>query len=285
MLPMGRVRNAFLLCGALVWFSPAASAGQFFYAFSGSSLNTLTAIDIGTGFAVSTIAVTGGYSYLSGSAFDPSGAFYATGKDSTANPVVIRVNLTTGVGTLLGSLNGLVFMGMEIAGDGTEFFGSSGTTSSELYRVPPDHSGLVDIGPMGFGNFMDFAIDSYGQLYAVASPPGYPPAGTSGIYSINRSTGAGTLVATVNVPCLMGIAFDKSDNLYATENCGGPWPFYQINNLSSSNPSGATATAIGTNTGVSNLHGGDIDNFTPEPASLMLCVLGVALLAARKIHS
>jgi hypothetical protein len=104
---MGRVRNAFLLCGALVWFSPAASASQFFYAFSGSSLNTLTAIDIGTGFAVSTIAVTGGYSDLTGSAFDPSGAFYATGKDSTANPVVIRVNLTTGVGTLLGSLHGL----------------------------------------------------------------------------------------------------------------------------------------------------------------------------------
>ena len=160
-------------------------------------------------------------------------------------------------------------------------------TSSELYRVPPDHSGIVDIGPMGFGNFMDFAMDSYGDLYAVASPPsGGSPTGTSSIYSINTSTGAGTLVGLLsNNPCLMGIAFDRSDNLFATEYCGGPWPLYEINNLSSSNPGGATATAIGTNTGVTYLHGAAIDNFTPEPASLMLCLLGGVLLAARKLHA
>jgi hypothetical protein len=168
---------------------------------------------------------------------------------------------------------------MDFADDGTLYLGGGGPGTSELYMVPPDRSGMVDVGPMGFGNFMDFAIDSHGDLFAVASAPGNPPSGQSTIYSINTSTGAGTLVATVNVPCLMGIAFDRNDNLFATEFCGGPWPFYEINLAN------GQATAIGTTTGVAWLHGGDIDNFVPEPASLALCLLGAALLAARKIHS
>ncbi len=57
----------------------------------------------------------------------------------------------------------------------------------------------------------------------------------------------------------------------------GPYPLYKINLATGG------AIAIGTSTGVSNLHGGDIDNFTPEPASLMLCLLGGALLAARRL--
>jgi hypothetical protein len=109
--------------------------------------------------------------------------------------------------------------------------------------------------------------------------------GTSRIYTINTTTGVGTLVGTLpNNPCLMGIAFDASNNLFATEYCGGPYPLYEITGLSVSNPSGAIATAIGTGTGVASLHGGDIDNFTPEPASLMLCLLGGALLAARRLR-
>ena len=80
----------------------------------------------------------------------------------------------------------------------------------------------------------------------------------------------------------MGIAFDKSDNLFATEYCGGPYPLYEITGLSASNPNGAVATAIGTSTVYGNLHGGDIYN-APEPASLMLCLLGGVLLAARRL--
>jgi hypothetical protein len=174
-------------------------------------------------------------------------------------------------------------MGMEVASDGTVYFGGD-PNGGELYRVPPDHSNFFDVGPMGFDHFMDFAIDSQGGLYAVASSYDDPPTGTSSIYRINKSSGTGTLVGTLpNNPCLMGIAFDKSDNLFATEFCGGPHPLYEITGLSSSNPNGATATAIGTSTTVSNLHGGDI--YTPEPASLMLCLLGGVLLAARKLHS
>jgi hypothetical protein len=131
---------------------------------------------------------------------------------------------------------------------------------------------------LGFSNFMDFAIDPQGNLYAVASPfTGPPPTGTSSIYLINTATGAGgaSPVATVSVPCLMGIAFDNSDNLFATEFCGGPYPLYEISN--------GTAQSVGSNTTVSNLHGGDIF-LTPEPASLMLCLLGGALLAARGLR-
>jgi hypothetical protein len=264
------------LCSVLIWFSPAASAGQLFYDFSGGRLNTLTAIDTSTGAVVSTKTVTGGYYNLTGSAFDPSGAFYAIGQDATNNSVAISVNLFTGASTLLATL-GESFMGMEVALDDTVYFGAGDSSTSELYSVSPDRSTFTDVGPMGFGNFMDFAIDSLGDLYAVASPYNDPPTGTSSIYEINTTTGLGTLVATVNVSCLMGIAFDSSNNLFATEFCGGPYPLYEINVTTGG------ATAIGSGTAF-DVHGGDIDNFTPEPASLMLCLLGGALLAARGLR-
>jgi hypothetical protein len=268
--------NVALLCGALAWFSPAASAGQLYYAFSGTSLNTLTAIDTSTGIA-HTIGTGTGYFQLFSSAFDTDGTFYAVGKTATGAPAFISVDLVTGVGTLVSTPPGSLY-GIQAASDGTVYT----TEGNDLYKVPPGGS-LTDVGPMGINNFMDFAMDIYGNLYAVASPYNSPPTGTSSIWKMNTTTGQGTLVATLNVPCLMGIAFDKSNNLFANEYCGGPYPLYEITSLSASNPSGAIATAIGTGTTVANLHGGDIYN-APEPASLMLCLLGGALLAARGLR-
>ena len=273
-------RNVALLCGALAWFSPAASAGQLYYAFSGGSLDTLTAIDTSTGIAHA-IGTGTGYFQLFSSAFDTDGTFYAVGQTATGAPAFISVNLVTGLGTLVGTPPASLY-GLQAASDGTIYT----TEGNDLYKDPPGGS-LTDVGPMGINNFMDFAMDIYGNLYAVASPyTNPPPTGTSSIWKMNTTTGHGTLVATLNVPCLMGIAFDSSNNLFATEYCGGPYPLYEITGLSASNPSGAIATRVNatSTTTVPNLHGGDIDIFTPEPASLMLCLLGGALLAARGLR-
>jgi hypothetical protein len=67
--------------------------------------------------------------------------------------------------------------------------------------------------------------------------------------------------------------------------CTGPEDLLKITGLSSSNPDGARVVSLGTNTGFSSMQGGDIDDYTPEPASLGLCLLGGVLLAARKVHS
>jgi WD40 repeat protein len=270
--------NVALLCGALACFTPAASAGQLFYDFSGGSLNTLTAIDTSTGVAT-TIGTGTGYFSLYSSAFNTDGTFYALGQTATGAPAFISVNLVTGVGTLVATPPASMY-GLEAASDDTIYT----TENGDLYKVPPGGSPTqVGTNSMGVANFMDFAMDSFGDLYAVGSSTSMT--GTSRIYTINTTTGVGTLVGTLpNNPCLMGIAFDASNNLFATEYCGGPYPLYEITGLSVSNPSGAIATAIGTGTGVASLHGGDIDNFTPEPASLMLCLLGGALLAARRLR-
>jgi hypothetical protein len=208
--------NVALLCGALAWFSPAASAGQLIYDFSGSSLNTLTAIDTSTGIA-HTIGTGTGYLQLFSSAFNTDGTFYALGKTATGAPAFISVNLVTGLGTLVATPPASMY-GLEAASDGTIYT----TEGNDLYKVPPGGS-PTDVGPMGINNFMDFAMDIYGNLYAVGSAFG--TTGTSDIYQINTTTGHGTLVASLaNNPCLMGIAFDSSNNLFATEYCGGPYP-------------------------------------------------------------
>ena len=69
----------------------------------------------------------------------------------------------------------------------------------------------------------------------------------------------------------MGLAFGAGDSLYGTEFCGGPYPLYQID-LSTGN-----ANAIGTTTGIANLHGGDI-NPIPEPSTWLTAApaLGIA---------
>lgn len=268
-----------LLCGLLACLSPAASAGQLFYDFSGGPAgpNTLAVIDTSTGIA-HTIGTGTGYFGLYSSAFNIDGKFYALGVDGTGDPVFINVDLGTGAGTLVATPPAAMY-GLQAASDGTIYT----TEGNELYKVPPGGH-PTDVGPMGVDSFMDFAMDSHGVLYAVGSAPS--TTGTSSIYTINTTTGLGTLVGTLaSNPCLMGIAFDKSDNLFATEYCGGPWSLYEITGLSASTPDGATATAVGTGTTVASLHGGDIDNFVPEPASLMLCLLGGVLLAARKLHS
>jgi hypothetical protein len=273
---MRRFRSVCLLCAVLIWLSPAASAGQLFYDISGGT--TLTAIDISTGVA-HTIGTGTGYKDLLSSAFGPDGTFYAMGTTLTGAPAFIKVNLGTGVGTFLGTPPSTAF-GLEIASDGTLYSTEGGTLYKGTLGGSPTQVG----SGMGFDDFMDFALDSHDALYAVSSLYNANPTGPSKIYRIDTTTGLGTLVGTVNTSCLMGIAFDRSDNLFATEYCGGPWPLYQITSLSASNPNGAIATAIGTSTTVPSLHGGDIYN-SPEPASLMLCLLGGALLAARKLHS
>jgi hypothetical protein len=67
-------------------------------------------------------------------------------------------------------------LGLEAASDGTIYT----TEGNDLYKVPPGGS-PTDVGPMGINNFMDFAMDIYGNLYAVASPYNDPPSGVSQI--------------------------------------------------------------------------------------------------------
>jgi hypothetical protein len=220
-------------------------------------------VGIDTATGVGTVIGSGtGYANLTGSAFSPDGRLYAI-----TGSVAISVNLSTGAGSFFENTP-TGFMGMEIASDGTAYLGTGG---GRLWTRNPGTGAYTNVGSMGFSNFMDFAMNSLGELYAVASPFSSPPTGSSYIYRINTATAQGTLVRTVSVPCLMGLAFDAGDNLYATEFCGGPFPLYQID-LSTGN-----ATSVGTSTGIASIHGGDIAP-VPEPSTWLTATsaLGIA---------
>jgi hypothetical protein len=269
-----------------------ALASPFFYDFSGSARNTLTAININTGVgtAIGTTGIPGisGFVNITAEAFAPSGAFYAVGQDASGNHALITVNLLTGVGTLVVDLPaGDDPISMDIAHDDTMYFAGG---NSELHELPPNDFNPLDaqdVGNMGVANFLDFALSPSGGLYALGLNTSSPYG--SSIYSINTTSAASTLVGWVSNP-LTGIAFSMSGTLFATDcgdqmGCTGPEDLLKITGLSSNNPNGARAVSLGTNTGFSNMQGGDIDDYTPEPASLGLCLLGGVLLAARKIYS
>jgi hypothetical protein len=244
-----------------------ASAGPVFYGFTLSANSTLVSIDTSTGVATA-IGSGSGFGNVSGSAFNPDGLLYAI--DGSKH--VFSVNLATGVGTFFENTP-VQFVGMEIAGDGTAWMG---TSAGELWKRDSSTDAYSDVGPMQFTNFMDFAIDSQGHLFAVGSSP--TGTGNSYLYQINTGTGHGTLVATVTVPCLMGIAFDPSNTLYATEFCGGSaHPLYQVD-LST-----GAATPIGAGTGIASLHGGDIAP-VPEPQTWFAAppALALILMARRR---
>jgi hypothetical protein len=243
----------------VAWLAAPVSAGQIFYDFTQESNSKLVGIDTATGIA--TAIGSTGYSNLSGSAFAPDGTLYAV-----TGTTAIKVNLFTGAGSFVENTP-TGFMGMAFASDGTAYLG---TGSNRLWKRDWATGIYTNIGSMGPISFMDFAMNSKGELYAVGSPYSSPPTGSSSIYRIDTATGHSTLVSTVSVPCLMGLAFGYGDSLYGTEFCGGPFPLYQID-LSTGN-----ANAIGTTTGIANLHGGDI-NPIPEPSTWLTAAPALGL--------
>jgi hypothetical protein len=69
----------------------------------------------------------------------------------------------------------------------------------------------------------------------------------------------------------MGLAFDSSDNLFATSYCSGNSPLYSIDKTT------GASTVVGL-TGISAPHGGDIltsQTTVPEPGTLMLFATGL----------
>jgi hypothetical protein len=122
----------------------------------------------------------------------------------------------------------------------------------------------TNVGSTGIGGMMDLAFDSSGVLWATTG---------GNVWTINTATGAstfkGSVTGVVNSANIMGIAFDASDNLYAT--------VYESNSrLLQLNTTTLNGTVIGS-TGLFFAHGGDIlvsAQAVPEPGTLAMFGLG-----------
>jgi hypothetical protein len=241
---------------ALLILSSVATAGTMYTTHSSGS--RLATIDTTTGAG----AVIGpfGFGGVWGLSFSPDGTLYvATGGQ------LATVNLATGAATRFGASNAMNILQFSSSGTlyGASLFGGN---IFQLDPVTGDATLIGTPGALGFTAIMDLAMDSHGTMYAIADPPN--PPNPSRLYTIDLATGIGTLVNTFTEPCMMALAFDPADNLYATGFCVSNSPLYL---LEPGTP--WTATLVGF-TGL-NSHGGD---FSPVPEPATCFTVGACLL-------
>lgn len=252
-------RRAVLAGLAMLAFAGSAFGGMIYtVAGSGDQLATINS-STGVGSLIGPFGA--GYSNLKGLAFSPSGTLYTDVSGQLAT-----VNVTTGAATPFGTTNSDVMLAF--GPDGTLYGTSLNGAYLQVVNVTTG-AGTNRPQPLNFPGIMDLAFSPQGVLYAVSSSTA---GSTSAIYQVDASTGAGTLVATLNVASLMGLTFDAAGNLYATD-------YVSSSKLYSINLGAQSVTTIGT-TGLSNSHGLDMNNFTspvPEPAAWMF--MGSGLLA------
>jgi hypothetical protein len=193
-------------------------------------------------------------------AFDNATGILYTLTNGFSNSQLATVDLSTGATSPIGATGVPFMISLEVASDGTMY--GVGYTDQVLYEIDKSTGAATAIGSTGITNLMDLAFDSSGTLY-----------GTVGnvLWTINTATGASTLLGNITgVPAGsdMGIMFDDSDTLYATN-------YVNNGDLMTIDFGTLNSTVIGS-TGFFFPHGGDFFNAIPEPATLLL--IGTGLL-------
>ncbi len=208
-------------------------------------------------------------------------------------------DLGTGINTYIGNFGIGGTYGNAFDLDGTLF---ATTGANSLAKVNVTTGAATVLGGLSASAYA-IDIDSQGRLFMLGL--------NGGLYQVNKSNGAGSLIGFTGVGDVMDIAFDSLDNLYATVN----GILYRINtstgavvsavntNLGGSlmgiafdstdtlwgtlHIAGSSLYKINTNTGIgilafsSNIngpHGGDIYTFTAVPEPNTLALISLSLL-------
>jgi len=254
----------------LIWLTASAQADQLYQ--TGDHGTDLYVTDTTNG--ASALIGSFGYSGVWGDAFSPSGQLYAI-IDSLGGRLA-TVNIATGAATPVGLVdNGdSDMMAIQFAPNGILYAASWSTNS--LYTVDTSTGARTLVGSLGMpGSVMDLAWDyQNNEMYAIASNgPGGTNDNQSLLYTVDLTTGAGTLVTNISGdPCLMGLAIDHAGDFLATDLCSSNSALYQID------PSTGNLTNLGL-TGINGTMGGDIFQGAPEPATWSLLIAGLAAAA------
>jgi hypothetical protein len=222
--------------------------------------NILATLNPTTG-AVQVIGPTSGV-LLGGLGFGSNGTLY--GLDLAMN--LYAVNTSTGAATLLGP-TGLTYGGggyaLGATSDGTLYLQNTGN----LYLVNPTTHLASLLGPFGFNTDSDDNGDGSNHLYIINE-------GTSGLYGLNKTNGAATLIGTGSLTDLIGMAF-ANGTMYAMEY--GATGVYSV------------SLTNGQDTLVSNYNASTIGSIytaatqfspasVPEPSALVLAFAGMLTL-------
>jgi hypothetical protein len=203
-------------CCALLAFASLSSAQQVLYGADGAGgdPSNLLLLDPSSGSVLQTGGPIG--FAVTGLALDPStGTLYGvTGNEDPTAHHLITIDKTTGAGTDVGNV-GLVVNDITFTPDGT-LFGFSRSAKALVTIDKATGAGTV-VGPSGisnpFGNGL--ASNAAGILYLA-------PTGDNGeLYTVDRSTGAATPVATLDGTDGNGfgaLAFDAAGTLFGALN-------------------------------------------------------------------
>ena len=248
------------------------------------------------------------------SSVTPAPASILIGSDVVSDQL-LQISTQTGSGSVIGPLGDPVVAGLTWDANHDILYGSS-TQNRVLVKIDPDNGVTSVVGPFGVGLMHGIEYDcNHDVLYGITNQ-----STSKGLYTIDVTTGAATLVAHHSHYGLSGLAFDAAnDVMYASE--AHERALYRIN-LSDGSTSRIGSFGVGMQLGVglaydpvlgmfaSDNHAsshvddklyridpltaeatlvGDIDfgnvlglTFIPEPGALLLLTVGALLALQRR---
>lgn len=171
------------------------------YAIDLAGPNTLYSVNSATA-AVTAIGTTGSTVIMNALEFDTAGTLYGWG-NLVGDLFTIDVN--SGLATKVGATGGLSAGDLTFDLDGSIF----GASTTGLYRIDPATGIGAFVGPFGVLDIFGIEIDQDGRLFGFRSANS---GNFAEAYSINKGTGAATLIGTVanmSTLGLYGVSFTK----------------------------------------------------------------------------
>lgn len=252
---LGRRLLAVLMCFLPL---PAMAAPDAYV----SAWNALYRLDLATAQATP-IGSGIGYNDVEGLAIAPDGTLYGVadgtaGAGSQVTDFLVRINTTTGIGTLVGPLEGLSGVGPNETGQldyGLAFtcdgkLWASSDTTGLLWEINPSNAAVRAVGNTGAPLS---GLGGRGRtLYGIGVQNGFGDRAQQALYRIDPSTAATTRIGSLNVNDTLsssGADFDANGTLWATLDSQPP-DVNRATRLARVDLASGSATVIGSISGI-----------------------------------
>ncbi|HET9049775.1 MAG TPA: hypothetical protein VFN29_12545 [Chiayiivirga sp.] len=225
-----------------------------------SAFNQLYKLDLDTAHA-EPIGTGIGFNDVEAIAFGPNGVLYGiadgtVGLGSSSTDFLIRIDTSTGAGTLVGHLsaleqqgpNGQLDYGLAFTCDG-KLWASSDTTG-RFWEINPSSATTREVGNTGLP-LSDVSARG-NQLFAIGVTRGFDDPNQQALYRLDPTTAAATRVGSLGVPDILssvGMDFDANGQLWATLDSQPP-DINRPSRLARINPETGQATVIGSINGI-----------------------------------